>query len=244
MNKKTATIIIGIMCFILAFMMTLQIRTIKQSESEILTLKHENELRDEIREWKDKYEVISDQVTNLNKIIENYRNASAGESSGLLKEELNNANMLAGLISVKGPGIKIILDDTKVLEQITLEAGYYDPNAYVIDDGDIMQIINDLRYAKAEAISINGQRVTANSEIYSSGKVITINSIRITSPFEITATGDSKSMSDYLKVRGETLNRLEQIGVEVTIERVEELIIPKTENVIIYNYTTILEEGE
>ena len=41
--------------FILCFLITLQVRTIKQSESDILRLKNENELRDEINEWKDLY---------------------------------------------------------------------------------------------------------------------------------------------------------------------------------------------
>ena len=88
MQNKRAMITIGIICFLLCFMMTLQIRTIKKSDADILKLKNENELRDEINQWKDQYDNANDKITELNNKITEYQNASSqrSETVALLKK--------------------------------------------------------------------------------------------------------------------------------------------------------------
>lgn len=228
-------------------MITLQIRTINKSESEILKLKRENELRDEINQWKDMYNLSSSKINELNQKIEEYRVASSKSSEivALIKKELDDMTLLAGLTSMKGPGIEIILDDTKALEQIMLDAGYYDPNVYVIHDTDILLVINELRAAGAEAISINGQRITSNTEVRCVGPVVSINTARIAAPFVISAIGESDHLYSALNLRGGIIDNIRQDNIDVTIEKKNEIIVPEYSNVITYQYATPLkEEGE
>lgn len=245
MQNKMAMITIGVICFLLCFMMTLQIRTIKKSDSEILRLKNENELRDEINQWKDLYNNANEKITELNAKITEYQNASSqrSETVALLKKELDDVNILAGLTAVKGPGITVKLDDTAAKEKIALDAGMYDPNVYIIHDSDILLVINELRAAGAEAISINGQRVIANTEIRCVGPVISVNNVRLTAPFEISAIGDSSVLSNSLKLRGGVIDSIEEANIDVTIEKKEELIIPSLEKVIEYKYLQPVEEA-
>lgn len=245
MQNKRGMITIGIICFLLCFMMTLQIRTIKKSDADILKLKNENELRDEINQWKDQYDNATDKINELNNKITEYQNASSqrSETVALLKQELDDVSILAGLTSVKGPGIIVTLDDTAAKEKIILDAGFYDPNVYVIHDSDILLVINELRAAGAEAISVNSQRVAANSEIRCVGPVISINDVRLTAPFTIAAIGDSDVLANSLKLRGGVIDSIEEASIDVTIEKKEEIIIPKLEKVIEYKYSLPTEEG-
>ena len=244
-NKKTM-ITFGVICFLICFMMTLQIRTIKKSDSEILRLKNENELRDEINQWKDAYDNASERITELETKIAEYQSASSknSETVALLKEELDDLNILVGAVAVKGQGIKVVLDDTKAIDKIMHDAGFYDPNVYVIHDSDILLVINELRAAGAEAISVNNQRVVANTEIRCVGPVITVNNVRLSAPFTISAVGNSETLATSLKLRGGVIDSIEEADIDVTIEKYEEITIPKLEKVIELKYSQPIEEAK
>ncbi|MBR2289676.1 MAG: DUF881 domain-containing protein [Clostridia bacterium] len=238
-----AKITIGIICFLLMFMITCQIRTISVSESEILRLKNENELRDEVNQWKDMYNLSIEKNNELRAKIEEYQNASSQSSStvALIKKELDGANILAGLVDVKGEGIKITLDDTRAINQIALDAGGYDPNVFIIHDSDLLMIVNELIAAGAEAVSINGQRISTRTEIRCIGPVISINGARYSAPFVIAAIGDSDILESSMKLRGGVIDSLEQANIDVTIEKSNEIVIEKYNKTINNKYATPVE---
>lgn len=241
MLKNNGTkITVGVICFLLMFMITCQIRTINVSESEILRLKNENELRDEINQWKDMYNLSIEKNNELRSKIEEYQNASSKTSStvALVKKELDNANILAGLIDLKGEGIKITLDDTKAINQIAIDAGGYDPSVFIIHDSDLLMIINELTAAGAEAISINDQRISSRTEVRCIGPVISINGARYSAPFVITAIGDADILEGSMKLRGGILNSLEQVDIDISIEKLQEVTIPKYDKAISNKYAT------
>ena len=103
-KKLTSTqVIICLICFLVAFFITVQVRTIDKSESDILRLKKENELRDEIEQWKSMYNTSATKINELNKKIEDYRAdfSSTDDKIALIKKELDTANVLAGTCSNK-----------------------------------------------------------------------------------------------------------------------------------------------
>ena len=228
------------------FLITLQVRTINQSESDILRLKNENELRDEVNEWKDLYETATYKIKDLeNKIADYKNNASARDKTlALLNNEIEDLKIIAGLTELKGSGIIVTLDDTRAINQIAADAGFYDPNVYVIHDSDILMVINELRAAGAEAISVNGQRIITSTEIRCVGPVIQINGIRLTAPFKISAIGAPDLLASSLKLRGGIIDSIEQADIDVIIEKSDLIVIPKSEGVIEYKYAAPVEEVE
>lgn len=238
--------IVALICFILCFLITLQIRTISQSNSDILRLKNENELRDEVNEWKDLYETATYKIKDLESRIAEYKNnASANDATlALLNNEIEDLKILAGLEAIKGPGITVTLDDTRAINKIAADAGFYDPNVYVIHDSDILMVINELKAAGAEAISVNGQRIIATTEVRCAGPVIQINGIRLTAPFKISAVGAPDTLASSLKLRGGIIDSIEQADIDVNIEKLDSISIPKIEGVIEYKYATPIKEGE
>lgn len=244
--KNAYSIITALICAVTCFLITLQVRTINQSRSEINRLKTENELRDEINEWKDMYESITYKVQDLESKIADFRKASSETDSAikLLNDEIDDLQMLAGLTEIKGSGVIVTLDDTRAINQIAADAGYYDPNVFVIHDSDILLVINELRAAGSEAISINGQRITANTEIRCVGPVIQINGIRLTAPFKILAIGAPDLLASSLKLRGGIIDQISHSDIDVVIEKTDSIVIPKYDKVIEYKYATPIEEDD
>ncbi len=238
--------ILALICLVTSVLITVQIRTISQSKSEITRLKNENELRDEINEWKDMYESITYKVSDLETKITDYKNAASANDATLklLNREIEDLEILSGLTELKGSGVIVTLDDTRAINQIAADAGFYDPNVYVIHDSDILLVINELKAAGAEAISINGQRMTNNTEIRCVGPVIQINGIRLTAPFKITAIGAPDTLASSLKLRGGIVDQITQADIDVMIEKSDSVIVPKFDKVIEYKYASPIEEED
>ena len=121
-------------------------------------------------------------------------NSSSSESQ--LKDsqhQLQQLQIRAGLTALEGPGITITVDDNKNI--LTGD----DPNRYVIHYENLLSLVNDLRNAGAEAISINGQRIVVSSEIRCVGNVILINTTRLAPPFELSAIGDPSALAEAIE---------------------------------------------
>lgn len=158
----------------------------------------------------------------------------------ILLDDLNKNMAAAGYTEVKGPGIQIIMFDNIDLEELSF--GFNDD---IIHDVDILNIINDLKVAGAEAVSINDQRVTAYSEIKCGGPIIRINGISIGTPFVIKAIGDPQLLMAAVNAPGtygETLKTVFGIGLQPYIE--DEIKIPAYKGDFKFNYAGLLEEGE
>ena len=137
-----------------------------------------------------------------------------------------------------GKGIIVTIDDKKALEDIMLDAGYYDSNVFLIHDTDIMTIINELVLNGAEAISVNGQRITSFTGIKSVGPVIEINGVKMSTPFEIKALGDSEVLSTNIALRGGIINELRALKIDISILKEDNLIVPAYEGAIDLKYSS------
>lgn len=244
MKFKSKELIIYLICFLLAFVVTVQVKTVNVNNADILRLKKENELRDEINQWKDSYNNLLSKNAELNKKIDEYRNASleSTEDGELIKKELEEANIVAGLTSVKGKGIRINIDVEKVLEEIALNAGRYDSNISIIQDTDIMTILNELTSYGAEAISVNNQRITSLTSIKSDGPVIKINGVSASAPFVIEAIGDSATLKDGMELKDGKISELKNLKVDIEIEEAE-LELHGYEGIINLKFAAPLLEG-
>lgn len=247
MRLNSKHIIIFIICFLLSFVVTLQVRTVSVNNADILRLKKENELRDEINQWKDAYNNIATKNTELNKKINEYRNAllESSDDGELIKKELDEANIVAGLTSIKGKGIKITIDVEKAIEEITLNAERYDSSIALIFDSDIMAIINELTMYGAEGISVNNQRITNLTSIKGDGPIIKINGVNTSAPFVIEAIGDPDILATNITLNNSKVTELRNLKIDVTVTKEDELELHGYEGIVDLKFAIpLIEEGE
>jgi uncharacterized protein YlxW (UPF0749 family) len=137
---------------------------------------------------------------------------------------LEEQRTLAGLTPVRGPGILVTLDDSAV----GIPTGA-DPNAYIIHEYDLRDIVNLLWMAGSEAIAINGERLVGNSSLYCVGSTVMVNNTRLSPPYLIQAIGNSRVQQDYLR-NSSYLQDLKQkqrlYGLEFDVEAVVNLSLP------------------
>ena len=191
MNRKQVAITLGIMCFMLTIAISVQLKTMNSANSTVSQSLTENSLRDEVLKWKEKYDNIYMQLGQAENRLEEVRNVATQDStsSTAKQEELKNNNIILGLTDVTGPGIEIVLKDNNNISSELLSTQILDMNKLVVHNSDLIAIVNILKHANAEAISINGQRIISTSAITCEGSVIKINGEKITSPFTIKAIG-------------------------------------------------------
>ncbi|WP_088226287.1 DUF881 domain-containing protein [Desulfosporosinus sp. FKB] len=149
--------------------------------------------------------------------------AQGQSASSLANQQLQEAEMNGGLVAVSGPGIRITLDDSKRTVQ-----GQDDLNNYYIHEQYIREVFNALWNGGAEAIAVNGQRVTSNTEVFCGGSFIQINGTRQMPPYVIEAIGDKNNLTAALKFYG--WDRLgdfqQQYGITRKLESEQNLILP------------------
>jgi uncharacterized protein YlxW (UPF0749 family) len=111
----------------------------------------------------------------------------------ILQVELDRQRHLAGLTPVHGPGVQVTLDDSSV--RIPPAA---DPNAYLIHEFDLRDIINLLWTAGAEAVAVNDERLVSTSSVYCVGSTVMVNNTRLSPPYTIRAIGNPRVLQGFL----------------------------------------------
>ena len=166
MDKKKIAITLGIVCLILTIAIFMQIKTIKNANSTVSQTFTENSLRDEVLKWKEKYDNILDELDEAEKELAKIREDSTkNDSTSLQKEALITLNNnILGMTDLAGQGIEIILKDDPNATRETIGV-FDDISNHIVHDADLRAIVNELKNAGAEAISINGQRLVNTTAI-------------------------------------------------------------------------------
>src|SRR5690554_2856397 len=205
---------ITMICVLLGVMLAWQYKSINNS----VTLKqYENkrleELKDEIIELQNKnnsLQVKLQELIDRNRLLES-QGDDAESFRNDLESRLLKARIFAGLEPVEGPGLVI-----------TIENGKH----FNVQDDDILSVINELRAADAQAVSVKDERILAMSEIrsVSNSSYIMINGRQMVSPFVIKAIGDPDKMEHSLKMIGGIIEEISAY-VDVAVERSDNVVI-------------------
>lgn len=237
MNKKTISLILGLMCVVLSFGIAVQIKTINGTGTTISTNTRENELRDAVLKAKEKYDNLYEELEDMETQLETERTNSTQNNDELTKLEntIKDGNKILGLSEVKGNGIVITVDDN---QNISSNSWYGDPNWLIVHDIDIINIVNELKNAGAEAISINEQRIVTTSAIECDGNVIKVNGQKIGAPFVIKAIGLPELLMSIDRFMGYLDYLRDDRFLSVDVEKLdkEELTIPKYTGVMKFEY--------
>lgn len=220
-EKITISLIIGAMFFVLTMVIFMQFKTISNTDIDALETMQESELRTEIASIKAQYDETLTKLEETNTMIKDYEESinTDKEASEILQEELIKSRNLLGKNQVKGEGIIVTLTDVDV--------GKFGK----ITSADLIELINALKTAGAEAISINNQRIVANSYIVDiNGAFISVNGKRLVSPYVVKAIGDITYLESGLSQK--------QYGfIDSKTNQGKSVVLEKDNNIIINKYT-------
>jgi len=221
------------MCFILTMCTAIQIRTVTNSNSTATQSFIDNGLRDEVLKWKERYDNAYQELLDSEKQLTKVREQATqnNTTANAKQEQIKENNMLLGTVEVKGAGLEITLADNNAAA-----TGLIDPSTVLVHYDDLLQVVNALNNAGAEAISINGQRVITTTAITCEGNVIKVNGEKISSPFVVKAIGSQGLLFGAMTMAGGYLNILEDWGVIVNVKTVDDITVEKYNGIINYKY--------
>lgn len=236
-NKKAVSIVLGLMCMALTIGICIQIRTVNNYSTKIGQNYDQNNLRAEVLKYKEKYENKIKEIEEIDSQLEKKIEQATNNNENLedARNQIQEGNKMIGLTEVTGPGVTIILSDSKLDASVAL-----DPSLLVVHDLDVYYVINELKNAGAEAISVNGQRVILTSAIECGGNIITINGEKIGSPFEIKAIGLPENLANLDRTGG-YLAKMRSDGVGAELKKSNNITIPKYSGIINYKYVKSVE---
>lgn len=236
-NKKAISIVLGIMCMALTIGICIQVRTVNNYSTKIGQNYDQNNLRAEVLKYKEKYENKIKEIEELDNQLEKKIEQATNNNANLedARNQIQEGNKLIGLTEVTGAGVIIKLSDSKLDASTAL-----DPSLLVVHDLDVYYVINELKNAGAEAISVNGQRVVPTSAIECGGNIITINGEKIGSPFEIKAIGLPENLANLNRTGG-YLEKMRSDNVGAELKKSNNITIPKYSGIINYKYVKSIE---
>ena len=233
LNNFVVAIIMFIVCVSLVSVTLMQFKTVEETDITEIENMQETELRQALAEWKSKYEEAEESLEQTNQKIAEYQEKieSNEEASELVDTELEESNMAVGKTDVTGEGVIVTLDDGE----------YEDIIAW-----DLIYLVNELKYAGAEAISINGIRIINSTDIVDLAdySYISVDGNRLEGPYVVKAIGSQTDLSSVLNLKDSGYVYLynSTTDKQVSMETSDSITISKYNGEMTYKYMEVEEE--
>ena len=241
MKKKLSNYYFLLIAVFAGYLLSVQVQSTIPSYQGIVTIPKILEMKNEIDNIKKENLNLANSINETKLKLQSYEE-SINKTGNIFKgmdEELALARNYADFEKLEGPGIIINMNDSLA------EVGEFEnPDWYVIHDGDILEIVNELRAAGAEAISINDERVTATSNIRCGGPTINIDGKRHAVPFVIKAIGDPQKLEASATAPSGYIDLMEFYDIRINIQKVDKLTINGYDGKYKLNYQQKTEGGE
>jgi uncharacterized protein YlxW (UPF0749 family) len=178
-------------------------------------------LVNQVNHRRDELTQARDEVVALRRDVDKAR-AQVLDATGAgraVQDELTRLGASAGTVAVSGPGVRVVVDDS--------------PRAttarQTVLDKDLQILVNGLWVSGAEAVSINGQRLTNLTSIREAGEAITVNLRSLSRPYVVSAIGDPDQLpARFIDSAGGTwwLNLRAVYDLQFSISREQSLNLP------------------
>ena len=234
MKKVLSQLVVAVVCAFLGFLLTYQFKQLSVANSGDIDydstdiLSEIENLKKEKEDLQKNNEILSEELKQLEDAA-----AKEGEIEGKIKKQLDNARMQIGLLDVKGPGVVITL---------ALKNSVFGTNGTqtvnTVSEEEIINLINSLWYAGAEAISINEMRITPQTGIKMAGSSISIGSAGRVDPnseIVIKAIGDKNKLNLAVNFPG-VLDYGALKSYSSDVKQMDDITIVKTTQSLRYEY--------
>jgi uncharacterized protein YlxW (UPF0749 family) len=151
---------------------------------------------------------IDDLTRERDDLLSSSRRSEDAEAQARKRSE--QLGILAGSAGATGPGVAVTIED---------------PDESV-SASQLLDAVQELRDAGAEAIAINGTaRVVAQTYFLDEEGAVRVGSVDVKRPFLIEAIGDPDTMAEAVRFRGGLIDRVENVGGKAIVEKRDKVTI-------------------
>ncbi|OIJ84640.1 DUF881 domain-containing protein [Streptomyces colonosanans] len=205
-----AQLIVALLLFGLGFGLAVQVASNSDGSSALRGARQEDLVRilDELdgrtQRLQDEKQGLEDQRAELENSSDR-----AEEARKQTAEKERQLGILAGTVAAQGPGITMTIEDTKGTVQANM----------------LLDAIQELRAAGAEAIQVNGVRVVAGTYLSDSEKSVSVDGNKITQPYRFKVIGKPRDLDPALNIPGGVVQTLAKEQATVTVERSTKIVV-------------------
>jgi len=174
------TVVIGVLFAVSALQTTRSAPALQSERAELI---------DRVRTAEAQQDELRERATTLTTEIAGLRTAALGgdAASQELERQIDTLGPVVGDVAVRGPGVRITVDDAAP------RADAAEPGDQVLDV-DLQILANGLWQAGAEAVAVNGHRLSSLTAIRGAGEAITVDYRSLTRPYRIEAIGNPRTL--------------------------------------------------
>lgn len=226
MKLKSKHIILTLVLFVTGLLLSVSFQLVQdgvfsQETIDETDVSMEERLQQEILEEQEANLILQEELSGIQAEISAVEEELGDQETTLFNviEDVDRLRMLTGVVPVKGPGLTVTLTDADFIP------GEDNPNHYIVHEYHIQKVVDELLIAGAEAVSINGQRLSHDSYIQCVGPVIEVDGHVSFAPFEISVIGDSQTLLESLKLPGGVMDSLLEDQIQVRTQIQSEITI-------------------
>ncbi|MFB0620405.1 DUF881 domain-containing protein [Streptomyces sp. AGS-58] len=205
-----AQLIVAVLLFGLGFGLAVQVASNSDTDSALRGARQEDLVRI-LDELDSRTQRLEDEKQGLEKQRQELQSSSdqAAEARRQTAEKKRQLGILAGTVAAQGPGITMTIEDTKG----TVKADM------------LLDAIQELRAAGAEAIQVNGVRVVAGTYFTDSGKSVSVDGNKIGAPYRFKVIGKPQDLEPALNIPGGVVQTLEKEQATATVQQSGKIVV-------------------
>lgn len=228
MQKKKIAISLGLLTMLFTAGMIIQFKTIRAANLDGTIQLTDRNLKKYVLQWNEKCQESTKKLKDTDKQLEELKREVVNlHTNEALQEKINQYEIILGMTDVKGQGVIVTVSDNDGYNNQNNSFSSINASNYLVHDGNLVAIVNELKAAGAEAISINDQRITGSTAITCAGNVIQVNGEKVGSPFVIKAIGQKDLLYGEINKNGGTISKLKKYGVITEIKKSDNIEISK-----------------
>lgn len=204
-----AQLIVALLLFVLGLGLAIQVRS--HNDSSALRGARQEDLVRILDELDDRTQRLEDEKQSLEGQRTELENSSdqAEEARKQTVEKERQLGILAGTVAAQGPGITVTVDDPK----------------HRVKADMLLDTIQELRAAGAEAIQIGDVRVVASTYLTDEGKSVRIDGHKVEAPFRFKVIGKSQDLTPALSIPGGVVQTLEKEQATVVVQEEKKIVV-------------------
>ncbi|MFD4790854.1 DUF881 domain-containing protein [Streptomyces sp. NPDC058459] len=205
-----AQLIVALLLFGLGFGLAVQVASNSDGDSALRGARQEDLVRI-LDELDDRTQRLEDEKQGLEKQRQELQSSSdqAAEARRQTAEKERQLGILAGTVAATGPGITMTVEDPKG----------------AVESDMLLDAIQELRAAGAEAIEVNGVRVVANTYLSDAGGTVAVDGNKINAPYRFQVIGKPQDLEPALNIPGGVVQSVEKEQATVSVERSDKIVV-------------------
>ncbi len=238
--KNKRFLIVGILALVVGLMLSMQIKNVQGNYiGGLVPIQKAQDIANELKKVRAEKEILAEELAILESKMKEIEDSEAKEDILFrnIATELEKYKLIAGIKAVEGPGVVITIDDPP--QEDTL---FNDASIIMYNYDLLLLLINKLKDAGAEAVSVNEQRIIAVTEISLAGSNVNINSVPTAPPFVVKAIGNPDTMEATLNIRFGIIDQMKnRYDLQIELEKEDHVVIPRYNDILKFRYAMPVE---